>query len=131
MWPKALLELLPHLTRLVPLANRYFQSRSESENDLRSALERRLDANSAALRVDIEKTAEANERLLQQLSKQTATLAQIAEDTRAIKASIDSQDARLRKLEENGTRHFYLIAMLLMQFITICILAAMFLFVRK
>ena len=39
MWPKALLELAPHLVRLVPAANNFFQNKSAGDEANRKALE--------------------------------------------------------------------------------------------
>ena len=129
MWPKALLELLPHVTRLVPLATRYFDSKSAGEDATRVALERKLGETAASLRGDIQRAAEAgvaaSEGLGAQISRQTATLAAIAADVKAAKLSTESLEARMTKLEERGARHSYLFAILFLQLTTICILIAL------
>jgi hypothetical protein len=38
MWPKILLELLPHFTRVLPLADRYFSSRGDQDKAHAAAL---------------------------------------------------------------------------------------------
>ncbi len=125
MWPKALLELLPHVTRLVPLATRYFDSKSAGEDATRVALERKLGETAASLRVDIQRGAEAGEALQTQISRQTATLSEVAASVKALKVSSESLEARMTKLEERGARHSYLFAILFLQLTTICILIAL------
>jgi septal ring factor EnvC (AmiA/AmiB activator) len=122
MWPKALLELLPHLTRLVPLANRFFQSKAESDNALRSAIERKLDASAAALRVDLEKTGEANERLSQQLNKQTATLAEVAAELKTVQSQLEILDQRTARLEKRSGNLSVVVVLAVVQSLVLCVL---------
>jgi cell division protein FtsB len=122
MWPKALLELLPHLTRLVPLVNRYFDSKGADEDATRVALERKLGETAAALRVDIQRGAEAGEALQAQISRQTATLNEVAAGVKALKASDEAIEARIAKLEERAGRQGLLYAVVLLQVVAIAIL---------
>ena len=105
MWPKALLELLPHLTRLVPIANRYFQAKGANDDATRLAVERKLDEVATALRKDI---AEASATLpaadlSRQLTKQTGALADLATGLRAIQAQLEGFDTRLTSLEKRSS----------------------------
>jgi hypothetical protein len=109
MWPKAflqLLELAPHVTRLVPAADRYLQSRAEGRDTQRQALEQVADG----LRGDMGKVAEGMRGNLaelaatqtgisHQLNQQSETLANMAADLRAARLTADEADARMRRIE--------------------------------
>lgn len=104
MWPKALLELLPHLTRLVPIANRYFQSKAAGDDATRVALERKLDEVTAALRQDIAAASAAlpTADLSRQLTRQGAALTDAAASLAAIRSQLEGFDTRLTSLEKRS-----------------------------
>ncbi len=104
MWPKALLELLPHLTRLVPLLNRYFQSKGSADDATRLALERKLDDVSLALHKNIADASAALPvaDLNRQLSKQGSALTELAASLRTIESQLERFDTRLTSLEKRS-----------------------------
>ena len=96
MWPALvqLLELAPHVTRLVPMADRYLQTKADSGKAQRRALEEMAER----LRGDMALTAErtqgdltrvtaAQAGIFQQLKKQNATLERLAADLQAARAT--------------------------------------------
>jgi chromosome segregation ATPase len=108
MWPALvqLLELAPHVTRLVPMADRYLQSKADSGKAQRRALEEMADR----LRGDMALTAErtqgdltrvtaAQAGIVQQLTKQNATLESLASDLHAARVTSETVDARMAQLE--------------------------------
>jgi chromosome segregation ATPase len=120
MWPKALMQLLelaPHVTRLVPMADRYFQSRGEVRDTQRQA----LDQVTEGLRSDLKDLAAAQAGVSHQLNQQSETLAGLAADMRAMRIMSDELDARLTRIE---TRMSTLWMMLVAALIALVILAA-------
>jgi small-conductance mechanosensitive channel len=98
MWPKALaqlIELAPHLARLLPMADRFLQSKSSDLEASRTALEQM----SAGLRGDLGQVTASHAGLYRQLNDQSEKLSTLAEDQRAMKQSLDAVDARLTTLE--------------------------------
>jgi len=109
MWPKALLQLLelaPHITRLVPAADRYLQSRTGMPDAQRLALEEmaaglRDDFGKieGGLRGDIAQVATAQAGMYEQLNMQSETLAGIAADVRTMRLASDEMESRLTRVE--------------------------------
>jgi len=100
MWPKAfaqLIELAPHISRLIPVADRFFQSKSASEETHRRAMEALADG----LRSDIGQATAAHESLYRQFNDQNEKLAGIATEVRAAKAAIVASEARIIQLEKS------------------------------
>ncbi len=124
MWPKALLELLPHLTRLVPMLNRYFQSRGATDDATRLALERKLDEVSTALRKDIAEASAAlpTADIARQLKDHGKSLSEIAAGTRAMQSQTETFATRLNALESRNGTLTALLAFTLVLTIAICIL---------
>ena len=96
MWPALvqLLELAPHVTRLVPMADRYLQSKADSGKAQRRAMEEmaerlRGDMGQLAdgLRRDLTQLAAAQAGIYHQLNQQSETLARLAADMRATRAT--------------------------------------------
>jgi hypothetical protein len=114
MWPNALLQLLklaPHVTRLVPVADRYLQSRTENGKAHRHALEQMADRLrgdmeqiSDRMRGDLTQLATAQAGIHQQLNEQSETLAGIAADLRAARLASDEMDTRMRGMEARMAR---------------------------
>jgi len=109
MWPKALLQLLelaPHITRLVPAADRYLQSRTGMPDAQRLALEEMaaglrddLGKIEGGLRGDIAQVATAQAGMYEQLNMQSETLAGIAADVRTMRLASDEMESRLTRVE--------------------------------
>jgi hypothetical protein len=99
MWPKAfaqLIELAPHVTRLIPVADRFFQNKSASEETHRRAME----AMAEGLRSDIGQATAAHEGLYRQFNDQSEKLAGIAVEVRAAKAIVVATEERIARLEK-------------------------------
>jgi hypothetical protein len=97
MWPALvqLLELAPHVTRLVPAADRYLQSRAENRNLQRLAMEEMA----ARLHGDMGQLAEAQAGIYDQVNQQSETLARIEADVRTMRLTSDEIEARMKGME--------------------------------
>jgi chromosome segregation ATPase len=131
MWPKALtqlVELAPHITRLAPLADRFFKEKATGDEVTRQALERQrlaFEAQRAAitdmgdrLRADLAAVASAQASQTTQvaeaarqsaaLSRQLTDLEKHLSTTRAdalaAKSATESLEARLGRIETTGRR---------------------------
>ena len=113
MWPVLvqLLKLAPHMTRLVPVADRYLQTRAEGRDSERRAVEHTVDG----LRGDLAQTAERMQgdlmqvnaiqaAMVQQLNQQSETLASLATDMRATRLTSDEMEARMKGMEARMAR---------------------------
>lgn len=102
MWPKViaqLFELLPHITRLVPMADKYFSSKSASEK----ATEAAMAAMAEGVRGDLGQVANAHAGLYRQLQDQSAQIAEVAEEVKRARLSVEQHEHRMLTLEANVT----------------------------
>ncbi|MGA8939959.1 MAG: hypothetical protein WB439_12425 [Acidobacteriaceae bacterium] len=106
-----LLELAPHVTRLVPVADRYLQSKSESREDSRRAMEQMADGLRGDLgqvadgmRGDLRQIAAAQAGIYHQLNEQGEMLAKIAADVRASKLANDEIEMRVARVDTQMKR---------------------------
>ena len=113
MWPRMLFELLPHLARLVPVADRFFATRNASDK----AQELAFAAMSESLHGDLGQVAETHAGIQRALREQGEQVAAIAvEVTRArmgvesIEARVGKIESRIAKLEERSTLSIMLLA---------------------
>jgi hypothetical protein len=114
MWPKALaqlLELAPHVTRLVPVADRYLQSRAENRDASRRAMQLMADNLRGDLgqigegvRGDLRQIAAAQAGIYHQLNDQSETLSRIAADMRATRLASDEIEIRMTRMETRLSR---------------------------
>ena len=95
MWPKMLLEFLPHLTRLIPAADNYLSSRKESDRSQTAA----LIALSDEVRGGLVKVAEEQTALRREFQTHIAGSAQIGVDAARARTGVESLDARVMSLE--------------------------------
>lgn len=98
MWPKLiaqLFELLPHITRLVPMADRYFSSRTASEK----ATEAAMAAMAEGVRGDLGQVTKAHAGLYRQLQDQSAQIAQVSEEVKLARAAAERDQNRMATLE--------------------------------
>jgi hypothetical protein len=98
MWPKLfvqLFELLPHVTRLVPIADRYFSSKTANEK----ANEAALAAMAEGVRGDLGQVTKAHAGLYRQLQELGAKVDEVGEDGKRTRLSIEQQGHRLENLE--------------------------------
>jgi septal ring factor EnvC (AmiA/AmiB activator) len=102
MWPKALaqlIELAPHITRVLPLADRFFQSKSAEAEASRTAMEQMADG----LRGDLGQVTASHAGLYRQLNDQSEKLSTLSADLRSVKASVESVEAQLNLIEKRLT----------------------------
>lgn len=102
MWPKViaqLFELLPHITRLVPMADRYLSTKTASEK----ANEAAMAAMAEGVRGDLGQVTKAHAGLYRQLQDQSAQIAQVSEEVKRTRTSIEQHENRMVALEANVT----------------------------
>ncbi len=98
MWPKViaqLFELLPHITRLVPMADRYLSSKTASEKANQAAMA----AMAEGVRGDLGQVTKAHAGLYRQLQEQSAQISQVGEDVKAARLAVEQHEARMVTLE--------------------------------
>jgi chromosome segregation ATPase len=98
MWPKILFELLPHLTRLVPMADRYLTTRTASEK----AQEAALAALGAEVRGELGQLGEVHTGIQRQLQDQGAQLSELAVGVTRARMGVESMEARVAGLERSA-----------------------------
>jgi septal ring factor EnvC (AmiA/AmiB activator) len=120
MWPKALaqlIELAPHITRLVPAADRFLNTKTASEEASRNAMQQMAEG----LRGDLGQVTASHAGLYRQLNEQSEKLAGIAADARATRAAVDLLEDRLARMEKlQGKQQFLLL-------VTVLLVAVLFL----
>jgi phage shock protein A len=102
MWPKViaqLFELLPHITRLVPMADRYLSSKTASEK----ATEAAMAAMAEGVRGDLGQVTKAHAGLYRQLQDQSAQIAQVSEDVKRTRVAVEQHDHRMEALDQRVT----------------------------
>jgi hypothetical protein len=90
-----LFELLPHVTRLVPIADKYFSSKTANEK----ANEAALAAMAEGVRGDLGQVTKAHAGLYRQLQEVNAQVVEVGEDAKRTRLSIEQQGHRLENLE--------------------------------
>ncbi|WP_260703737.1 hypothetical protein [Edaphobacter flagellatus] len=94
MWPKVLMqlfELLPHVTRLVPLADKYLSSRTANER----ANEAALTAMAEGVQADLGQVTKAHAGLYSKLIEQGSQIAELNESVRLAQQAIERQDKHI------------------------------------
>lgn len=100
MWPKViaqLFELLPHISRLVPMADRYFSTKTASEK----ATEAAMAAMAEGVRGDLGQVTKAHAGLYRQLQDQSAQIAEVFEEVKQTRHSVEQHEHRMVALESN------------------------------
>jgi hypothetical protein len=98
MWPKViaqLFELLPHITRLVPMADRYFSTKTASEK----ANEAAMTAMAEGVRGDLGQVTKAHAGLYRQLQDQSTQIAEVAEEVKRARLAVEQHEHRMVALE--------------------------------
>jgi hypothetical protein len=98
MWPKViaqLFELLPHVSRLVPMADKYFSSKAASEK----ANEAALVAMAEGVRGDLGQVTKAHAGLYRQLQDQSAQISELHEEVKRARLALEQHDHRLEAQE--------------------------------
>ena len=102
MWPKViaqLFELLPHITRLVPMADRYLSTKTAAEK----ANEAAMAAMAEGVRGDLGQVTKAHAGLYRQLQDQSAQITEVSEEVKRARLSIEQHEHRMLTLEANVT----------------------------
>ena len=93
MWPKVfaqLVELLPHVSRLIPMADVFFATKTANEK----ATETTLAALAKDVRTDLNGVASAHDGLYRQLQEQSGRLSEVEIDLRRTRIAVDEQLVR-------------------------------------
>jgi chromosome segregation ATPase len=97
MWPKLLLDLLPHFSRLLPVADKYLARISANEK----AQATELAALSAAVRKQMGRAAEVQAGVSHHLQQQSTQIAEMAVDVTRTRMGIEGAEERIAKLEKS------------------------------
>jgi hypothetical protein len=98
MWPKMiaqLFELLPHITRLVPMADKYLSSKTATEK----ATEAAMTSMAEGVRGDLGQVTKAHAGLYRQLQEQSAQISEVAEEVKRSRLSVEQHDHRMEALQ--------------------------------
>jgi len=118
MWPKALLELAPHIVRLVPAANRFLQDKAAGDDANRKAME----AMAEGLRGDLGQVTAAHAGLYRQLNEQSETLAVTKASAEAAKLAAESAEGRVARLHRRVLVNTKLLAAVLLMNLVLVVL---------
>jgi hypothetical protein len=100
MWPKViaqLFELLPHITRLVPMADKYLSSKTASEKATQAAMA----VMAEGVRGDLGQVTKAHAGLYRQLQDQSAQIAEVGEEVKRARLSVEQHENRMVALESS------------------------------
>jgi hypothetical protein len=95
MWPKVLLELAPHLVRLVPTGDRSQTNRTAEDEAHRKAMEELAEG----LRSDLGHVTASHNGLYRQLNEQSEQLAVIATAVETVRLGVESAEGRVARLQ--------------------------------
>ena len=98
MWPKVfvqLVELLPHLSRLVPMADKFLSSKAAAEK----ANEAAMVAMAEGVRGDLGQVTKAHLGLYRQLQDQSAQIAEVGEDVKRSRIATEQHEKHMAALE--------------------------------
>jgi predicted phage tail protein len=102
MWPKViaqLFELLPHITRLVPMADKYLSSKTASEK----ANEAAMAAMAEGVRGDLGQVTKAHAGLYRQLQEQSTQITEVGEEVKRTRISIEQHEHKMAAFESKVT----------------------------
>lgn len=97
MWPKILLELLPHFTRVLPLADKYFSNRGDQDKAQAAAFE----ALGEEMRGGLGRIDEIHAGLKDALKAQGEQIAELGAEGARTRMAAESAEARVAKLENS------------------------------
>jgi len=120
MWPKALsqlIELAPHITRLLPMADRFLLSKTAGEEAARNAMEQMADG----LRGDLGQVTAAHAGLYRQLNDQSEKLSAIASDLTSTRQSAEALESRLATLERQSRSQQTFLLIILLVLLAMCV----------
>ncbi len=131
MWPKAFaqfIELAPHISRLLPMADRFFQSKSVNDDANRKAIEGLGDR----MRADLNQVTVAHASLSEQMSDLSSAVQRLSSDAAAaklssdaVKHSTDALDRRLSAIEARQRRSQLLVGVALLLLVLVLVLQAL------
>jgi len=117
MWPQIIFALLPHLTRLLPSADKSLANHGDDHEQRNADLATLADS----LRSELGQVTEAHSGIYRQLREQSEQLAQLSvEATRtrmgveSVEALVAKQEVRLAKLEKTAASAVKLFGFLLL-----------------
>jgi hypothetical protein len=102
MWPKViaqLFELLPHVSRLLPMADKFLTSKTATEK----ATEAAMIAMADGVRGDLGQVTKAHAGLYRQLQEQSAQITQVSEEVKLARLSFEQHEHRMEILEQRMT----------------------------
>jgi hypothetical protein len=120
MWPKMLLEFLPHLTRLIPAADTYLNSRKESDKAHQVALASLDDTVHGGLT----RLAEEQVALRRELQAHAAKSAQATDDAAHARKEVEALHSRLAAVEHTLSNAIRLLWATVGLLATVLVLAA-------
>lgn len=126
MWPKALaqlIELAPHIARLLPAADRFLQNKTTVDESTHVALQQTAED----LRGELRRTTASHEGLYRQLNEQSERLAQLSEQVQAARAAAEAAEERAAGLERRISMNNALLAILLPLIVILVILTVLLL----
>lgn len=129
MWPKALaqlIELAPHITRLVPAADRFLNTKTASEEASRNAMQQMAEG----LRGDLGQVTAAHAGLYQRLTQQGQVLEAHGERLAFLAESTSVTQAVVERLEQRVRRQFALLAVNSVALIAVLVLVVVLLIRR-
>ena len=118
MWPKALLELAPHIVRLVPAANRFLQDKAAGDDANRKAME----AMAEGLRGDLGQVTAAHAGLYRQLNEQSESLSAIKAAAESARLTAESAEGRVARLQRRVLVNTKLLAAVLLMNLVLLVL---------
>ncbi len=127
MWPKAiaqLVELLPHAARLLPHAEKFFQSKAATDD----SAQRAMDAMAEGLRGDLGQVTASHAGLYRQLNDQSEKLAVLADEARGNRAALVSVETRITGVERRLDRIAALLLTVTLLAVVLVVLVAILLF---
>jgi chromosome segregation ATPase len=98
MWPKViaqLFELLPHISRLLPMADKFLSSKAAAEK----ANEAALAAMAEGVRGDLGQVTKAHVGLYRQLQDQSAQIAEVAEEVKQARLAVEQHAQQVEALK--------------------------------
>jgi septal ring factor EnvC (AmiA/AmiB activator) len=92
---RQLIELLPHVSRLVPIAERYFSSKAGADRTNELALA----ALAEGMQADLGQVTKSHAGLYRQLQEQGAQITGIGDEVRSVRSALDASDRKIAALE--------------------------------
>ena len=117
------MELLPHVTRLVPAADKFLAGRSASEKAQQEALAALADN----VRAQLSGVNDEQAGLRRQLQEQSDQVAQVGVEVTRARIAIETVETRIAKLEQASQTAFRLLVSALVVLMGIAILAVVIL----